>query len=233
MCFIVDDRNAGPSLFCHGVYLRSRGLDEATKISQPRLRIIILRLLSVNLEILENIRSIFQNAKSQGLSQPEVQQEIEAVLTPAQLTTFQNDIAARSSGGPPLGPPPGPPPQSNAQSTSPDDPLANLDLTDDQKSKIDAILANSQANGTSPADALEQIEAVLTPGQQTAFLGDVQTVQAIVSGQSQTGSGGTSSSWTAATLSNGLSETDVQNQIAAATSLILQQFQSEVTTTTT
>jgi len=176
-----------------------------------------------------SIRSIFQNAKSQGLSQSEVQQEIEAVLTPAQQTTFQNDIAARSSGGPP----PGPPPQSNAPSTSPDDPLANLDLTDDQKSKIDAILANAQANGTSPADALEQVEAVLTPGQQTAFLGDVQTAQAIVSGQSQTGSGGTSSSSTAATLSNGLSETDVQNQIAAATSLILQQFQSEVTTTTT
>jgi hypothetical protein len=44
---------------------------------------------------------------------------------------------------------------------------------------------------------------------------------------SQNGSGGTGSS---STTSGSLTETDVQNQIAAATPLLIQQFQSELTT---
>jgi hypothetical protein len=78
---------------------------------------------------------------------------------------------------------------------------------------------------------LSQIDAVLTPTQQSAFLQDVQTAQAIVSGQSQNGSGGTSASSTS-TFAGTLTENDVQNQLAAATSLILKQFQSEVGATT-
>jgi Spy/CpxP family protein refolding chaperone len=247
------------------------------------------------------IRSIFQNAKTQGLSQSEVQQEINAILTPAQQTTLQSDIAAQtsdpsnssssSSTQPTQGPPAGrspftdpngpfanlnltsdeqsqiaqilkdaksqgltldqinakisavlttsqqatfatdlqnlPPPGSQNSSRTAGDSLSNLSLTDDQKSKIDTILQNAQANGTSQSDVLAQIDAVLTPTQQSAFLQDVQTAQATVSGKSQSGSGGTSSTSTA-TLSNGLTEYDIQNQIAAATSLILQQFRSEV-----
>jgi Spy/CpxP family protein refolding chaperone len=166
----------------------------------------------------KQIRSIFQTAKSQGLSQTQVQQEINAILTPAQQTTLQSDIAAQTGNA-------GNPEQSSGSATS--DPPSNIGLTDDQKSKIDTVLQQAQANGTSQSDVLAQINAVLTPTQQSAFLQDVQTAQAIVSGQSQSGSGGTSSTSTA-TLSNGLTETDVQNQIAAATTLILQQFQSEV-----
>lgn len=241
------------------------------------------------------IRSIFQNAKTQGLSQSEVQQEINAILTPAQQSTLQSTLAAQSSaaggtsssstqpGGNLFSNPNGPfanlnltadqqsqisqiikdgksqgltrdqmnaqisavlttsqqatfatdlqnlPSQPGAQSSSSSssDLLSNLGLTSDQKSKIDTILQNAQANGTSQSAVLAQINAALTPAQQSAFSQDVQTAQAIVSGQSQSGSGGTSSTSTTA-LSNGLTETDVQNQIAAGTSILLQQFQSEV-----
>jgi hypothetical protein len=38
------------------------------------------------------IRSILQNAKSQGLSQTDVQQQISGVLTPDQQATFQSDV---------------------------------------------------------------------------------------------------------------------------------------------
>jgi Spy/CpxP family protein refolding chaperone len=129
----------------------------------------------------KQIRSIFQTAKSQGLSQTQVQQEINAILTPAQQTTLQSDIAAQTGNA-------GNPEQSSGSATS--DPPSNIGLTDDQKSKIDTVLQQAQANGTSQSDVLAQINAVLTPTQQSAFLQDVQ--------------------------------------IAAATTLILQQFQSEV-----
>jgi Spy/CpxP family protein refolding chaperone len=228
----------------------------------------------------KQIRSIFKTAASQGLSQSEIQQEINAILTPAQQTTLQGDLASGTGSSNPNGPPANLNltsdqqsqitaivkngkaqglthdqidaqidavlttsqqatfttdlqnlPQSGSPGTSStNDPLSNLSLTDDQKSQIDTILQTAQADGTSQADVLTQIDAVLTPSQQSAFLQDVQTAQAIVSGQSQSGSGGTSSSTTAA-LSNGITETDIQNQVAAATSLILQQFQHDVATT--
>jgi hypothetical protein len=73
---------------------------------------------------------------------------------------------------------------------------------------------------------------VLTPTQQSAFLQDVQTAQAIVSGQSQNSSGGTNaSSGTTSSFASTFTESSIQNQVAAATSLLLQQFQNEVTTT--
>jgi Spy/CpxP family protein refolding chaperone len=174
-----------------------------------------------NLDLTEDqrkqIRSILKTGNSQGLSQSEIQQQINAVLTPTQQTTLQTDLANRSSSS-----------SSGQDASSTNDPLANLGLTDDQKSQIDTILQNAQADGTSQSDVLAQINAALTPTQQSAFLQDVQTAQAIVSGQSQNGNGGTSST---ATLSSGVTETDIQNQVAAATSLILQQFQHDVATT--
>jgi Spy/CpxP family protein refolding chaperone len=164
------------------------------------------------------ITAILKNGKSQGLTHDQINAQIDAVLTTSQQATFTTDVQN-------LPQPPG-----SQSTTNTNDPLANLGLTDDQKSKIDTILQNAQANGTSQADVLAQINAALTPTQQSAFLQDVQTAQAIVSGQSQSGSGGTSSSSTA-TLTNGVTELDVQNQIAAATSLILQQFQHDVAAT--
>jgi Spy/CpxP family protein refolding chaperone len=164
------------------------------------------------------ITAILKNGKSQGLTHDQINAQIDAVLTTSQQATFTTDVQN-------LPQPPG-----SQSTTNTNDPLANLGLTDDQKSKIDTILQNAQANGTSQADVLAQINAALTPTQQSAFLQDVQTAQAIVSGQSQSGSGGTSSSSTA-TLTNGVTELDVQNQIAAATSLILQQFGHDVAAT--
>jgi Spy/CpxP family protein refolding chaperone len=166
------------------------------------------------------ITAILKNGRSQGLTHDQINAQINAVLTTSQQATFTTDVQNLPQG-------PG------SQSTSStNDPLTNLSLTDAQKSTIDTILQNAQANGTSQADVLAQINAALTPTQQSAFLQDVQTAQAIVSGQSQNGGGGTSSSSSATTTpGSGVTETDIQNQIAAATSLILQQFQHDVATT--
>jgi Spy/CpxP family protein refolding chaperone len=188
-----------------------------------------------NLDLTEDqrtqIRSIFKTAKTDGSTQAQIQQQIFAILTPTQQTTLQNDIAAQTTSSQSADPAPPPPPPGLQGSSSGSDPLSNLGLTSDQKSQIDTILENAQTNGTSQSDVLAQIDAVLTPTQQSAFLQDVQTAQAIVSGQSQSGSGGTSASSTS-TFAGTLTESDVQNQVAAATSLILKQFQTEVGTTT-
>ncbi len=174
------------------------------------------------------IATILQNGQSQGLSFDQINAQISAVLTTSQQATFATDLQN-------LPPPPGA--QNASSSSTTNDLLANLNLTSDQKSQIDTILQNAQTSGTSQSAVLAQIEDVLSPTQQAAFLQDVQTAQAFVSGQSQSGSGGTSSASTsstssAATLANGLTLTDIQNQVAAATSLILQQFQHDLSTST-
>ena len=160
------------------------------------------------------IASILKNGQAQGLSFDQINAQISAILTTSQQATFATDIQN-------LPPPPG---SQNGSSTL-GNLLSNLNLSSSQQSQINTILQNASSDGLSQSDVLTQIETVLTPAQQSALLQDVQTAQAYVSGQSQSGSGGTT-----ATLSNGVSETDIQNQIAAATSLILQQFQSNVTT---
>ena len=77
-----------------------------------------------------------------------------------------------------------------------------------------------------------QIDAVLTPAQQQQLQADVQTAQRAHSGHHHHHGGGGSASQTSATdassTTNGLSETDVQNQVAAAASINQQQLQSEV-----
>jgi Spy/CpxP family protein refolding chaperone len=172
------------------------------------------------------IAQLLSDAKSQGLSIDQVNAKIKALLTTTQQATFATDLQN-------LPPPPGGPQDASSSSDS-SDPLANLALTSDQKSQIDQILQAAQTNGTAQADVLAQIQNVLTSAQQSAFLGDVQTAQASVSGQSQSGYGGTSASSSTSSSSfatiagSGLTETDIKNQVAAATSLILQQFASDV-----
>ena len=191
------------------------------------------------------IRSIFKNAKSQGLSQSQTQQEVDAVLTPTQLTTLQADGSAQSSTAgtsssaqPPRGNP----------FADPNGPFANLDLTSDQQSQIASIIQSGQSQGLSFDQINAQINTVLTTSQQATFATDlqnlpppptsVQNAQATVSGQSQTGSGGTSASTTSSTSSttattdDGLTESDIQQQIAAAQALVLKQLESEVASTT-
>ena len=189
-----------------------------------------------NLDLTEDqrtqIRAIFKTAKTEGLTQEQIQQQILAILTPTQQTAFQNDIAAQSSGTQSASSTPPPPPGGNPFA-DPNGPFANLDLTSSQQSQISQILTSGKSQGLTLDQINAQIDTVLTSSQQATFTTDlanlpappqrVQNAQANVSGQSQSGSGGTSASSTSA-----VTETDIQNQIAAATSLILQQLQKEV-----
>jgi Spy/CpxP family protein refolding chaperone len=181
------------------------------------------------------ISTILSGAKSQGLSIDAVNAKISATLTASQQATFTQDLQRLP---PPSGPPPNgssPSASSTGDSSSTDNLFANLNLTTNQKSQIDTILTNAKKNGTSSSDTLAQIEDVLTSSQQGIFFEDVQNAQASVSGLFSTSSGdgtatsstGTSSGATGTTLSSGVSESDVQNQIAAANALILQQLQNE------
>jgi Spy/CpxP family protein refolding chaperone len=182
------------------------------------------------------IRSIFQQAQSQGLSQTQIQQQINAVLTPAQQSTLQNDIAQHQTPPPPQDAANGTPPQGQPPSGA--DALSNLSLTDTQKTQIDQILQQAQAGTITQAQALTQITNLLTPTQQTALQQDEQTAQTRISGHHHHGGGSASTSSSSssssststavATLPSGVTETDIQNQVAAATSVILNQLQSDV-----
>ncbi len=119
-------------------------------------------------------------------------------------------------------------------------PFANLDLTETQRTQIRSIFQNAKSEGLSQAQVQQQISAVLTPQQQQTFQTDVQNAQSTHSGRHHHHHGGggsssqsnadsiTSSTPSATAPTNGLTETDVQNQVAAANSVILQQLQNEV-----
>jgi Spy/CpxP family protein refolding chaperone len=188
------------------------------------------------------IAQILQSAPSQGLTFDQVNSQISAILTTAQQTTFQSDLKnlpPPPQGGRPPGPPPGPPPGSNSSSSSSStstssssttDALDNLTLTTTQQSQIDQILQEAQSGTITQAQALAQITSLLTPAQQTLLQQDEQTAQTQVSGRRHRGddTSSTSSSTSVATLPSGVTETDIQNQVAAATSVILNQLQYEV-----
>ena len=75
------------------------------------------------------IRSIFQNAKAQGLTRSQVQDQIKAILTPAQQAT----MAAGA--------------QTAAGSQSASDPFANLNLSAQQQTQVAQILQTAKASG--------------------------------------------------------------------------------------
>jgi Spy/CpxP family protein refolding chaperone len=173
------------------------------------------------------MRSILQNAKSQGTSQADVQQQLEQVLTPTQQAQFSASQATQTS--------------QTSQSTQSTPPLfANLNLTADQQTKIDTILANAKTNGTSSTDVKSQIDAVLTDSQKTQLASNVQNARASGSGHHRHhgGGGGTdatsstsAASTTASTTStSGVTATDMQNQVLAALSVLTKYVQSQVTT---
>jgi Spy/CpxP family protein refolding chaperone len=154
-----------------------------------------------NLDLTEQqrtkIRAIFQQAKSQGLSQTQVQQQINAVLTPAQQTTLQNDIsqfqsqqsgtAGTSSSTSSTPTPPNP-------FTDPNGPFANLNLSSSQQSQIAQIFQTALSQGLSPTQINGQINAVLTTSQQATFKTDLQNLPAPPQGGPPNGSGSRSSS---------------------------------------
>lgn len=107
-------------------------------------------------------------------------------------------------------------------------PFANLNLTEDQRTKIRSILQTARSNGTSKTDVQNQILAVLTPSQQATFQTNVQNAQSAGSGRHrhQGGDGdatSTTDGTSSATLANGLTQTDIQNAVLAAQSLLNQQ----------
>jgi Spy/CpxP family protein refolding chaperone len=159
------------------------------------------------------IRAIFKNAKSQGLSESQVQDQIDQVLTPDQQAALQSA-------------------QSQSQSQTQNGPFSNLDLTQSQKQQIDQILQTAKTEGLAPSVVQTQINAVLTPAQQQTLQTDVQNAQSAHSGRHHHhhggGGGGSASSTTGATSVNGLTEADVQNQVAAANSVTQQQLQSDL-----
>jgi Spy/CpxP family protein refolding chaperone len=185
------------------------------------------------------IAQIFQNAASQGLSPTQINSQINAILTTSQQSTFKTDL--QNLPAPPQGAGAGAAPPANSSSStsssstsSTDDPLDNLTLTTTQQSQIDQVLQEAQAGTITQSEALAQITNLLTPAQQTLLQQDEQTARTQVSGRRSSGGDSTStlnaslSSSSVATLPNGVTETDIQNQVAAATSVILKQLQAEV-----
>jgi Spy/CpxP family protein refolding chaperone len=191
-----------------------------------------------NLDLTEDqrtqIRSIFKNAKSEGLTQDQIEQEIESVLTPTQLANYQSNLASESSDtsdssdssssssstpastSSSLSAQGAPPPPGGNPFTDPNGPFANLNLTSDEQSQIAQILSNAQSEGLSFSQVNAQISAILTTSQQSTFSSDIANLPA------PPGADGSTSSSSAA-------QTGVQQQIAAAAALILQQIQQDVT----
>lgn len=122
--------------------------------------------------------------------------------------------------------------------------FANLNLTADQQTQIQSILANAQSQGLSPAQVKSEINSVLTTSQLQLLQQNVQNAQAGNAGRNTTGSDAgssqgnnsstaTTSSTSNATLPNGLTASDIQKQIAAALSAVLQHLESEIGTAAT
>ncbi len=124
-------------------------------------------------------------------------------------------------------------------------PFANLNLTEDQRTKLRSILQNAKSQGTSQSDVQQQIDSVLTPDQQATLKSDVQNAQSARSGHHHHHGGGgqtpppapDASSSTATTATDALgapvaantsvTEASIQKQIAAANGIQQEQLQSQ------
>jgi Spy/CpxP family protein refolding chaperone len=110
-----------------------------------------LRLFS-NLDLTEDqrtqIRSIFKNAKAEGLTQDQVQQEINSIFSPSQLATLQsNSSSEASSTSSNTATASSPSTQANPF-TDPNGPFANLDLTASQQTQVSPILSTARPRGS-------------------------------------------------------------------------------------
>lgn len=159
------------------------------------------------------IQQILQTAQSEGLSVDQVDDQIDGILTSSQQTTFSSDLQNLPSAGAQSS-------SSTASSSSTSSAtniFDNLSLTSSQQSQIESILQNAQSDGLSASDVFTQIQGVLTSSQQTTLAQNIQGLQSAGSGrQSQSPSG--------------LTETETQNQIAAANAAVTQFLQDELNT---
>lgn len=159
------------------------------------------------------IQQILETAQSEGLSLDQVNDQIDGVLTSSQQSTFASDLqnlpgaAAQSSSST----------TSSSSTSSATNIFDNLSLTSSQQSQIESILQNAQSDGLSASDVFTQIQGVLTSSQQTTLAQNIQGLQSAGSGRQ-----GQSSS--------GLTETETQNQIAAANAAVTQFLQDELNT---
>ena len=105
-------------------------------------------------------------------------------------------------------------------------PFANLNLTSDQQQQIEQIFQNAQTQGPTPAQVQNQVNAVLTPAQQSQLQKDLQARH-----HHHHGGGGGSSSLTQSEdtdawgipLSSGGSSTATQSLSNLAASFSVQQ----------
>jgi Spy/CpxP family protein refolding chaperone len=156
------------------------------------------------------IRSILHTAKSQGLSKADVHKQIDGVLTADQKAT----LAAG---------------QTNASSPSPSGPFASLNLTTDQKQKIDTILQSAKAQGTSHDQVRSQIDAVLTDAQKAQLQSYLQNGSASGSGP-RPGDGDEQGSTSATSTTSSTSAADLQQQALSALSILTKYIQSQLAT---
>ena len=108
----------------------------------------------------QQITQILSQSSGATASSPtQLFNQVESVLTPQQQQKLQADLETSGSHHHHHHP-------SGDGSTSATDPLAQLDLTSDQKTQISQLVQSAQSNGTSSSALLTQIDAVLTPSQQ-------------------------------------------------------------------
>ena len=153
------------------------------------------------------IQQILQNAGSQGLSPDQVNDQINAVLTASQQSSFASDLQTLSAASTSS--------TSTASTAGTVDIFDNLNLTSSQKSEIQTILQNASSDGLSTSDVLTQIQSVLSASQQTTLAQNLQSLASASSGSRGHRSGGQN-------------ETDTQNQVAAANAAVTQFLQNEL-----
>lgn len=103
---------------------------------------------------------------------------IRIALLAGVFTALASPIAAFAQMAPPDGPPQGPPPpemraqfeQARAQAKT----AAMNDLSVDHRAKVQAILAQVQSGSLDPRQASSQIDAILSPAESQAVLGEAQ-----------------------------------------------------------
>ena len=119
--------------------------------------------------------------------------------------------------------------------------FANLDLTEDQRTKLRSIAQSAKTSGISASDLQSEIDGVLTPDQQAKLKTDMASAghsgpppsgpppsgpppsMSVSASNNLATAANASGSSTTATI-NGLTSEDLQNQTAAANSLTQQQL---------
>jgi hypothetical protein len=120
-------------------------------------------------------------------------------------------------------------------------PFANLDLTEAQRTQLRSIFASAKQNGTSQADVQKEVNAVLTPAQQQTLASDIKAGGGHFGGrhhhhesESATAQSSAAADSTQASASTAPSSTvldavtNVQNQVAAAQSTLIDNLQQHV-----